>query len=46
MSVRKASKVYGVPMQTLRDRVLGHVEPEATRYYTFAVVFFFINVAF
>ena len=31
LSVRKASKVYGVPMQTLRDRVLGHIEPNTTR---------------
>ncbi|XP_060572341.1 uncharacterized protein LOC132730435 isoform X3 [Ruditapes philippinarum] len=31
LSVRKASKVYGVPMQTLRDRVLGHIEPDTTR---------------
>lgn len=28
MPVKRASKVYGVPVQTLRDRVLGKVEPE------------------
>ena len=32
LSVRKAAKVYGVPMQTLRDRVLGHVDPETLRF--------------
>ena len=28
VSVRRASALYGVPVQTLRDRVKGKVDPE------------------
>ncbi|CAC5375550.1 unnamed protein product [Mytilus coruscus] len=28
LSIRRASKFYGVPFQTLRDRVTGNVDPE------------------
>jgi len=27
VAVKKAAKMYGVPQQTLRDRVLGKVDP-------------------
>ena len=28
LSIRRAAKSYGVPFQTLRDRVSGEVDPE------------------
>jgi Mg-chelatase subunit ChlI len=42
--VRKASKVYNVPMQTVRDRVLGHVDPETTRLKTINTIIIVKNV--